>query len=145
MDAAEHVFRTFLKEKRLKYTTERVAVLKSIQSFGRPFEAEELLLKLSESEQRVSKATIYRALKHLVEARLVKQVFFGSGKQSHYDFVGGADRHDHLLDLETGQIVPFSNDEVIKLRDRIAQKMGFTAVNHRFQIIARRAGEQPAE
>jgi Fur family ferric uptake transcriptional regulator len=138
MDTPEHIFRDFLRQRRLKYTTERLAILKIIQKFGRPFEAEELLLELRENDYRISKATIYRTLKHLLDAGLIKQVHFGGGKQAHYDFVNPSDAHDHLVDLETGKIIPFSSDLVVKLREEIARRMGFTAVSHRFQIIAKR-------
>ncbi len=141
MTAADHIFREFLRQRQLKFTTERLAILKAVQSFRRPFEAEELLLSLREAGARISKATIYRTLKHLLDAGLLRQVFFGSGKQAHYDYtygeLGGAE-HDHLLDLETGRIIPFSNEAVIKLRDQIARRMGFSALSHRFQITGRR-------
>lgn len=142
METPEHVFRDFLRQRKLKYTTERLAVLKAVQKFGRPFEAEELLLALRESEYRISKATIYRTLKHLLEAGLIRQAHFGGGKQAHYDFVGGggaANAHDHLVDLDTGKIIPFSNEEVTRLSREIARKLGFTAQYHRFQIVARKA------
>ncbi len=149
MPVAEQLFRDFLRQRHLKLTVERVSILKTVQDFGRPFEAEELLLQLRDADQRISKATVYRTLKHLQDAGLIKQFHLGSsgsggsgGKQAHYDFVdpstGGAGAHDHLLDLETGKIVPFSSDLVVKLREEIAKKMGFKAISHRFQINARR-------
>jgi len=142
MESADQIFREFLRQRKLKFTSERSAILKSVQGFGRPFEAEELLLSLREAAFRVSKATVYRTLKHLLDAGLLRQVFFGQGKQAHYDYtfgeLGGAE-HDHLLDLDTGRIIPFSNESVIKLRDQIAKQMGFTALSHRFQITGRRA------
>jgi Fur family ferric uptake transcriptional regulator len=141
METPEHLFRDFLRQRRLKYTTERLAIFKMVQKFGRPFEAEELLLELRENDYRISKATIYRTIKHLLDAGLLKQVHFGGGKQAHYDFVNPADAHDHLVDLETGKIIPFSSDLVVKLREEIARKMGFMAVSHRFQIIAKRTGK----
>ena len=136
-DSPEHIFREFLRQRKLKYTTERLAILKAVQTFGRPFEAEELLLSLREGDYRISKATVYRTLKHLLDAGLLKQVMFGTNKQAYYDFAGGERAHDHLLDLDTGRIIPFSNELVIKLREHIAKKMGFEAVGHRFQIMAR--------
>jgi Fur family transcriptional regulator, ferric uptake regulator len=136
-ESPEQLFREFLRQRKLKYTTERLAILKAVQRFGRPFEAEELLLSLREGDYRISKATIYRTLKHLLDAGLLKQVMFGTNKQAHYDFVAAENAHDHLLDLDTGRIIPFSNELVIKLREHIAKKMGFEAVSHRFQIIAR--------
>ncbi len=139
METPEHVFREFLRQRHLKYTTERLAILKEIQKFGRPFEAEELLLELRESDYRISKATIYRTIKHLLDAGLLKQAHFGGGKQAHYDFVAPESSHDYLIDLDTGKIIPFANEAVVKLRQEIARKMGFDAVGHRFQIMARRA------
>ena len=137
----ENLFREFLRQRRLKFTTERRAILSTVQAFGRPFEAEELLLELREAGHRISRATIYRTLKHLLDAGLLKQVHFSGGKQAHYDFVDPAHGHDHLLDLESGKIIPFSSDALVKLRESIARKMGFEAVSHRFQIIARRKAD----
>ena len=133
----EQLFRDFLRQRRLKFTVERSALLQAVQKFGRPFEAEELLLELREGPYRISKATVYRTLKHLVSAGLLKQVHFEGGKQAHYDYIDPADAHDHLVDLETGKIIPFSSEQVVKLREEIARKMGFVAVGHRFQIIAK--------
>ena len=141
MENPEQVFRAFLRQHGLKFTTERLAILSAVQKFGRPFEAEELLLTLREGAYRTSKATVYRTIKHLLDAGLLKQVHFGGGKQAHYDFANPANAHDHLLDLDTGKIIPFSSDLVIKLRGQIAKEMGFTAVSHRFQIIARKNSE----
>jgi Fur family ferric uptake transcriptional regulator len=141
MDTPENVFREFLRQHKLKYTTERLAILNSVQKFGRPFEAEELLLTLREADHRVSKATIYRTLKHLLDAGLLKQVHFGGPKQAHYDFINPTQAHDHLLDLDTGKIIPFSSEQVIKLREEIAKKMGFTSLSHHFQIFARKNPE----
>lgn len=143
METPEHVFRDFLRTHKLKYTTERLAILKSVQKFGRPFEAEELLLTLRESEYRISKATIYRTLKHLLDAGLIKQVYFGGGKQAHYDFVNAADGHDHLVDLDTGRILPFNNEKIAQLSQEIAKSLGFSAVYHRFQIVARKTPPAP--
>jgi len=139
--APEQIFRDFLRPRRLKFTVERSLILQAVQKFGRPFEAEELLLELRDGPCRISKATVYRTLKHLRDAGLLNQVPpppYGGGKQAHYDFVNLADAHDHLVDLDSGKMIPFSSELVVKLREEIARKMGFTAVSHRFQIIARR-------
>jgi Fur family ferric uptake transcriptional regulator len=148
MDAAEQLFLRFLKERRLKVTSERRAILRTVANFGRPFEAEELLLRLRAGGEGGggeggggSKATVYRTLKHLLDAGLLKQIHFGAGAQAHYDFVpAGQASHDHLLDLDTGKVIPFSNPALVELRDRIARELGFEAVSHRFQIIARKQG-----
>lgn len=142
MEQAQELFKTFLHDHGHKYTEERRVVLEVIESFDRPFEAEELLLALRRQQHRVSKATVYRTLKHLVECLLVNQIFFGTGKQSYYDFVGTQRGHDHLVDVQTGKIIPFSSPEIAALRDRIAREMGFTPVAHRFQILGKPTGNQ---
>ena len=134
----EAIFRSFLHARRLKLTDERAAILRAAPRFNRPFEAEELLIMLRELNERVSKATVYRTLKHLVDAQLLKQVVFGANKQSHYEWAADGRGHDHLVDMDSGKIVPFNNTEIIRLRDEIARSMGFSAVSHRFQIIGRR-------
>lgn len=138
MDAVQNRFRDFLHQRHLKYTTERRAILQSVQQLARPFEAEELLLLLRQMNCRASRATVYRTLKHLVAAQLLKQVFFRSGRQCYYDFAGDGVGHDHLVDMESGEVVAFPNDEVVELRNRIAKKMGFEALSHRFEIVGRR-------
>ena len=138
MDAPEVIFRSYLKQRGLKFTMERRVLLQAIQDFGRPFEAEELLLLLREREQRISRATIYRTIRNLLEAGMLKQVHFGTGKQAHYDFTAGGDVNDYLLDLDTGRILPFSSELVAKICDKIAHEMGFEVVSQRFQIYARR-------
>ncbi len=143
MESAQNIFRTFLHDHKLKYTLERRVVLEVIERFDRPFEAEELLLALRREQHRVSKATVYRTLKQLVECQLINQIFFGTGKQSYYDFLGTQRGHNHLVDVQTGKIIPFASPEIALLRDRIAQEMGFTPVSHRFQILGRRTTGQP--
>ncbi|MCL5946368.1 MAG: transcriptional repressor [Planctomycetes bacterium] len=139
MESAQDIFKAFLHKRGYKYTRERREVLEVIESFNRPFEAEELLLALRGQQYRVSKATVYRTLKHLVECLLVNQVFFGTGKQSYYDFLGTQRGHNHLVDVRTGKIIPFSSPEIVVLRDRIAKELGFTSVAHRFQILGQRS------
>lgn len=138
MDVAQNKFRDFLHQRQLKYTTERQAILQCAQQLARPFEAEELLLLLRQMNCRASRATVYRTLKHLVAAQLLKPVLFRSSRQCYYDYVGDGAGHDHLLDIESGELLAFCNDDVVELRNRIAKKMGFAAVSHRFEILGRR-------
>ena len=72
----------------------------ALRSRRRQYEMRDLLLSLREGDYRISKATIYRTLKHLLDAGLIRQVVFGSNKQAHYDFVSAANAHDHLLEVE---------------------------------------------
>ncbi|HMD55380.1 MAG TPA: transcriptional repressor [Phycisphaerae bacterium] len=144
MESAEVVFRNFLRSRRLKYTSERKAILEAVERFNHPFEAEELLRSMLPAHH-ASKATVYRTLKHLAACHLVNQIFFDSGKQSYYDYVGGGREHDHLIDEETKMVIPFSSPEITALGRQIARKLGFTAVAHRFLILGRKDHKPPSE
>ena len=135
MDAADNIALEFLSQRGLKITAGRRAIIREIIAFGRPFEAEELLLNLGRNTERVSKATVYRTLKHLVDGGLINQVFFGTAKQSYYDFAGSGTAHDHLADVQTGKIVEFTNPEVVQLCRKIARQLGYRYISHRFLIL----------
>jgi Fur family ferric uptake transcriptional regulator len=135
MDAADNIALEFLSQRGLKITAGRRAIIREIIAFGRPFEAEELLLNLGRNPERVSKATVYRTLKHLVDGGLINQVFFGPAKQSYYDFAGSGAAHAHLADVQSGKIVEFTNPEVVQLCRKIARQLGYRYISHRFLIL----------
>ncbi|MBI1371149.1 MAG: transcriptional repressor [Phycisphaera sp.] len=127
------IFRRFLKKRGLKFTTERAKILDAVLSKDGLFEADQLMFEMQSSGQRVSKATIYRTLKHLVEANIIREVLLDS-KQAHYTVSYGREQTDHLVDMNTEQIIEFHSPELIELRDRICREHGFEAVGHRFLI-----------
>ncbi len=129
------VFRRFLKSHDLKYTQERADILDAIIGRDGAFEAEELLLDLRARQHDVSKATVYRTLRLLLDAGIITQSLFDS-KQSHYELLYGREPRDCMVCMKTGRRVEFSNKELIVLRDRICRELGWSPVGHRFQIFA---------
>ena len=127
------IFRRFLKRKGLKFTTERAQILEAVLAKKGVFEAEALLDELRQADHRVSKATIYRTLKHLREANIITEVLIDS-RQSHYELSFGREPKGHLVCVETNQIIEFPAHELIELRDRICKQYGFDPVSHRFVI-----------
>lgn len=134
VQTAEHVFREYLRDRGLKYTGERRALLLAVMRNDEHFEAERLLLGLRQQGARVGKATIYRTLKLLVDCGIVKEVHF-SNKQVHYEHTYGQDPHDHMVCRRCGRIIEFDAAEVVKLRTLLAAGQGFHALSHRFQIM----------
>ncbi len=129
------VFRRFLKSRDLKYTQERADVLDAIIARDGSFEAEELLLDLRARGHDVSKATVYRTIRLLLDAGIITQSLFDA-KQSHYELIYGREPRDCMVCMKTGRRVEFTNRELIALRDRICRELGWQAVGHRFQIFA---------
>ena len=128
------VFRRFLKSQDLKYTKERADVLDAIIARDGPFEAEELLLDLRGRGLDVSKATVYRTIRLLLDAGIIITQSLFDAKQSHYELLYGQAPRDVLVCMKTGRRIEFRSRELAELRDRICRELGWAPVGHRFQI-----------
>jgi Fur family transcriptional regulator, ferric uptake regulator len=129
------VFRRFLRSRDLKYTQERADVLDAIIARDGAFEAEELLLDLRAKGHDVSKATVYRTIRLLLDAGIITQSLFDA-KHSRYELLYGREPRDCMVCMRTGRRVEFSSKELTALRDRICHELGWKPVGHRFQIFA---------
>jgi len=127
------IFRRFLKGQGLKFTPERARILDSVLSKPAVFEADELLFEMRQAGRRVSKATIYRTLKHLQEAKIITEVLIDA-KQSHFQLSIGREPKGYLVCVKTHQIIEVPAPELIEIRDRVCREHGFEPVSHRFVI-----------
>lgn len=133
IDTAENVFREYLRDRGLKYTTERQELLRAVMQNDEHFEADQILMQLHQAGSRVAKATIYRTLPLLVSCGIVKAVQF-SNDRVHYEHTYGQDPHDHMVCRRCGRIIEFDSGDVDRLRTLLAARHGFYAVSHRLQI-----------
>jgi Fur family ferric uptake transcriptional regulator len=129
------VFRRFLRSRDLKYTQERADVLDAIIARDGAFEAEELLLDLRQRGHDVSKATVYRTIRLLLDAGIITQSLFDA-KQSHYELLYGREPRDCMVCMKTGRRIEFTSKELVELRDRLCRELGWQPIGHRFQIFA---------
>lgn len=134
LQAAEEIFRGYLRRRGLKYTRERRVVLQGVMRNETHFDPEQLLMELRGGGQRVGKATIYRTLPLLIACGIVKPVQFGD-KQTRYEHTYGHASHDHMVCLRCRRIIEFDDTQAARLAGRLAREQGFRAVTHRFQII----------
>ncbi|MEM6854405.1 MAG: transcriptional repressor [Planctomycetota bacterium] len=127
------IFRRFLKRQGLKFTTERAQTLDVVLGKDQVFEADELLDEMKSAGHRVSRATIYRTLKHLLEAGIIREVLIDSGK-AHYELAYGKAPKGHLVCVETQRIVEFPTAELDALMEKLCAEHGFDPVSHRFVV-----------
>ena len=129
------VFRQALKREGLKYTPERAAILDAIIEIDDLFEADALLDTLKSRGHSVSKATVYRTLKLLEHAGIIRHVLFDR-EQSHYQLVMGTKGSTLLINIVTGEIETITIDtpEVQALRDKLCADRGLTPEGHTLQI-----------
>ena len=127
------IFRRFLKRQGLKFTTERALILDAVLTKQGVFEVDQLLTEMRQHGHRVSKATIYRTFKHLLDAGIITEVLIDS-HQAHYELSFGRESKGHLVCLETNTVIEFPTPELLDLRDQICKSHGLEPVSHRFVV-----------
>lgn len=129
----ESKFREYLKSNSLKYTPERQIILRQVFANHEHFEADDLLVAVRQHSKKVSKATIYRTLSHLVKSGLLREAIFGE-KHTHYEHVYKHKHHEHLICLSCNKIIEFSNQKFEKIQNDICAEHKFKPQSHRLQI-----------
>jgi len=126
------IFRRYLKRQGLKFTIERAMILDAVLGKEEVFEADQLMEEMRAAGHRVSKATIYRTLKHLLDANILTEVLIDS-RQAHYQLAFGEPK-GHLVCPETNQITEFPIGELRDMVDRLCAEHGYDPVSYRFVI-----------
>ena len=125
-------WRSYLHEHSLNTTQQRELIVDAFLRSRDHVSIEELLARVRKRSARIGYATVYRTLRLLVECGLALQRQFGDG-QARYEVVGG--HHDHLICTKCGLILEFEDDEIERLQDRIAARLGgFRVDRHRHEL-----------
>ena len=95
-------------------------------------DAEELYRRSSAVDPHISIATVYRTVKLFEDAGILERHDFRDGR-SRYEELSES-HHDHLIDVQTGKVVEFRNEEIEKLQRMIAEELGFELVDHRLEL-----------
>ena len=120
---------TDLKKAGLKATLPRIRILEILEeSAGKHLSAEDVYKILLEHGEEVGLATVYRVLTQFESAGLVIRHNFDSG-HSVFELDSGT-HHDHMVHLDTGEIIEFQNEEIEELQRKIARKHGFDLIEH---------------
>lgn len=128
------LLRAYCKNKSLKYTPERRAILETVCSMHTHFEADELYRELrARNNRRISRATVYRTLPLLEECGLIRKVIFVD-KHTHYETVYDHLHHEHLICLNCGRIIEFYRKTLEDTLAAIARENKFTPVAHKLEI-----------
>ncbi|TVQ63140.1 MAG: transcriptional repressor [Phycisphaerales bacterium] len=129
------VFRRKLKSEGLKYTPERAQVLDTIIQLDGLFEAERLMDDLKDAGFRVSKATVYRTIKLLLEAGILQRVAIDS-EHARYQLVYGRRPQVLLIRVDTDEVEPVDMPELAAAIERLCRERGLQARGHRVHVFA---------
>jgi Fur family ferric uptake transcriptional regulator len=126
------------EEKKIKLTENRRIVARVISDSDDHPDVDEVYRRASEINPKIGIATVYRTVKMFEESGVIaKHDFGGKGKSRYEKLEGHHDHHDHLIDITNDEVHEFFNDELEKLKDRIANEMGYELVGHRLELYCR--------
>ena len=124
--------------KGVKLTDQRRIIVKvlseSKETYGESDhpDVDELYNRVSKVDSKISIATVYRTVKLLEEAGILVKHDFKAGK-ARYEQIRES-HHDHLIDVKTGEIIEFVDDEIEKLQKKVADKYGYHLVDHKLEL-----------
>jgi len=120
------------KQKGVRLTDQRKLIAQVMSESANHPDVDELHKKISKFDSKISIATIYRTVKLFEEAGIVSKHDF-KGSKSRYE-QAPEEHHDHLIDINSGEITEFVNEEIEKLQKQVAEKLGYRLVDHRLEL-----------
>ena len=120
----------------VKLTDQRKTIARVISESKKTYgeadhpDVDELYKRVSNIDPKISIATVYRTVKLFEESGILMKHDFKDGK-ARYEL---NDDHNHLIDIKTGEIIEFVDDEINQLQQKIAEKYGYTLVDHKLEL-----------
>jgi len=121
-------------EKGMKMTGQRRVIARLLSNAADHPDVEELHRRASAIDPRISIATVYRTVRLFEEANILSRHEFGDGR-ARYERAPES-HHDHLIDIKSGKVIEFENEEIEALQREIARRLGFNLVDHRLELYA---------
>ena len=118
--------------KGLRLTDQRKLIAKVMSGSEDHPDVDELYQRVNKLDSKISIATVYRTVKLFEEAGIVAKHDF-KGNKARYE-QASEEHHDHLIDINTGEITEFVNEDIEKLQKKVAEKLGYKLVDHRLEL-----------
>lgn len=121
-------------EKGLKMTEQRRVIARVISEAEDHPDVEEIYNRASKKDANISIATVYRTVRMFEESDIIEKHDFGDGRARYEESTD--EHHDHLIDVRSGKIIEFQNEEIERLQEEIARKLGYKLVAHTLELYA---------
>lgn len=118
--------------KGLRITGQRRIIADVLQESDDHPDVEELYARASAQDDNISIATVYRTVKLFEESGILEKVEFGDGRARYED--AEREHHDHLIDMNTGEVIEFVDPEIEELQEKIAQRLGYQLKGHKLEL-----------
>ena len=119
----------------IRITLQRQTIIKVIEESEDHPDVDQLYRRSVELDDTISIATVYRTVKLLEEAGVIERLEFGDGR-ARYEESG--EHHEHLVDIETGEVIEFYDEALETMKEQIANRMGYELVDHRLELFVRK-------
>ena len=120
------------KQKGVKLTDQRKLIAQIMSNSRDHPNVDELYKRVSKIDSKISIATVYRTVKLFEEAGILTKHDFRGGKARYEEFPDS--HHDHLIDVQSGEIVEFVDEEIEELQKIVAEKLGYQLVDHKLEL-----------
>lgn len=119
-------------EKGMKMTEQRRVIARVLSEATDHPDVEEVYRRSTEVDPRISIATVYRTVRLLEEAEILERHDFGDGRARYEE--ASDDHHDHLIDIQTSQVIEFHSEEIERIQREVARRHGYRLVGHRLEL-----------
>lgn len=130
---AKQIFTQFLKKGKNRITTERYEVLDAVINFKGHFGADDLYVEMKNNNSSVSRATVYNTIDLLEQSDIITKRNFGENSHK-YECTFKQQRHDHIICLDCGKIIEFTNQKLKLLPEEICLEKGIEYFSHSLNI-----------
>ena len=120
------------KKKGVRLTDQRRIIAKVMSESDNHPDVDELHKKVNRHDSKISIATVYRTVKLFEEAGILAKHDF-KGTKARYEETT-REHHDHLIDINTGEIIEFVNEDIERLQKKVSEKLGYKLVDHRLEL-----------
>ena len=121
-------------DKGLKMTEQRRVIARVLSDASDHPDVEQLYRRATEIDPNISIATVYRTVRLFEEANILERHDFRDGRSRYEE--APETHHDHLIDLQSGRVIEFRNEQIESLQKRIADELGYELVDHRLELYA---------
>jgi Fur family transcriptional regulator, ferric uptake regulator len=121
-------------DKGLKMTEQRRVIARVLSDSADHPDVEQVYRRATALDPHISIATVYRTVRLFEEANILAKHDFGDGRSRYEEMP--SDHHDHLIDLQSGRVVEFHNEEIERLQRLVAHELGYELVGHRLELYA---------
>jgi Fur family ferric uptake transcriptional regulator len=126
------------QQRGLKMTEQRRIIARVLSESSDHPDVEMVYHRASEIDPRISISTVYRTVRLFEEASILERHDFGEGRARYEE--APETHHDHLIDVQSGEVIEFRNDEIERLQEKIARELGYELVDHRLELYGRKIG-----